>query len=223
MASVAITANREMGQLKRRAWPAFVLGAAIMLCSSSAFADDGDDCADGKGDAAIAACTRAIASGHWKGSDQAINFYNRGLDYYAKDDYVHAMADFEAAIKLDPKMFDAYDDRGNIYYAKRDYDRAIADYSVAIKLNPSDARAYYNRGVAEADQGDRERASADFSSAIRFDPHLADAYYRRGLVSKDRGDTEHALADFEMAARLDPDDSDAREEVKTLRAILRRH
>ena len=87
-----------MRQNKPRARLAFVLGAMTTFCSPPAFADDGDDCADGKGDAAIAACTRAIASGHWKGSGQAINFYNRGLDYYAEADYVRAMADFEAAI-----------------------------------------------------------------------------------------------------------------------------
>ena len=212
-----------MRQNKRRARLAFVLGAMTTFCSPPAFADDSDDCADGKGDAAIAACTRAIASGHWKGGDQAINFYNRGLDYYAKGDYVRAIADFEAAIRVDPKMFDAYDERGNVYYAKRDYDRAIADYSVAIRLNPSNARAYFNRGVAETDLGDRERAFADFSFAIRFDPHLADAYFRRAVIYKDRGDTEHALADFEMAARLNPDDSEAQAEVKAARAILRRH
>ena len=92
-----------MRQNKPRARLAFVLGAMTTFCSPPAFADDGDDCADGKGDAAIAACTRAIASGHWKGSGQAINFYNRGLDYYAEADYVRAMADFEAAIRIRSK------------------------------------------------------------------------------------------------------------------------
>jgi tetratricopeptide (TPR) repeat protein len=212
-----------MGPDQRRTRLAFALGAMMTFGSAPAFADDGDDCADGKGDAAIAACTRAIASGHWKGADQAINFYNRGLDYYAEDDYARALADFEAAIKLDPKMFDAYDERGNVHYAKRDYDRAVADYSAAIRLNPDGARAYFNRGVAEADQGDRERAFADFSLAIRFDPRQPDAYFRRAVIYRDRGDTEHALADFEMAARLNPDDAEAQAEAKAARAILRRH
>lgn len=208
---------------KHRASLAFVLGAMMTLCSPPTFADDGDDCADGNGDAGIAACTRAIASGRWKGGDQAINFYDRGLDYYAKGDYARALADFEMAIKLDPKMFDAYNDRGNIYYEKHDYDRAVADYSVAIKLNPSDARAYYNRGVADMEQGDRQRAFADFNSAIRLDPRQSDAYFRRAVIYKDRGDTDHALADFAMAARLNPDDSEAQAQIKALRAILRRH
>jgi tetratricopeptide (TPR) repeat protein len=212
-----------MGQNKRRAALAFGLCAMMMVCSPAAFADDGDDCADGKGDAAIAACTRAIASGRSKGSDQAINFYNRGLDYYAKGDHAREIADFEAAIRMDPKMFDAYDDRGNVYYSERDYGRAVADYSVAIKLNPGDARAYYNRGIASKDQGDRERAFADFTSAIRLDPRHADAYFGRGLIYKNRGDTTHALADLKMAVRLNPDDSDAQAEVEALRAILRRH
>jgi tetratricopeptide (TPR) repeat protein len=212
-----------MRQYRGRLSRAIGLGFMMTCASLSAFADDSDDCAEGKGDAAIAACSRAIGSGRWKGADQADNFYNRGLDYYAKGDHAHAMADFSAAIAIDPKMFDAYDDRGNVYYAKHDYDRAVADYSAAIKLNPKDARAYHNRATAYVDQGDRERAFADYSSAIRLDPQQADTFYSRGLIYKDRGDLDHALADFEAAARLDADDPDTQAEIKAVRAILKRH
>jgi tetratricopeptide (TPR) repeat protein len=212
-----------MKQHWRRLLPAMVLAVLMTSGRLPAFADDSDDCAEKKGDVAIAACSRAIASGHWKGADQADNFYNRGLDYYAKGDHARALADFSAAIGIDPTMFDAYDDRGNVYYAKHDYDRAIADYSVAIKLSPKDPRAYHNRGTAYVDQGDRERAFADFSSAIRLDPQQADTLYSRGLIYKERGDLDHALADFEAAARLDPDDADTQTQIEAVRATLKRH
>ena len=38
------------------------------------------------------------------------------------------MADYDEAIRLDPKFAIAYGNRGNVYDARRDYDRAVADY-----------------------------------------------------------------------------------------------
>ena len=47
---------------------------------------------------------------------------------YQQKDYDRAIADFNTAIKLDPKNVQAYDNRGNAYADKGDRDRALADY-----------------------------------------------------------------------------------------------
>ena len=44
------------------------------------------------------------------------------------DDHDQAIADYNEAIKLDPKNAAAFRKRGNAYYDKGDMDRAIADY-----------------------------------------------------------------------------------------------
>ena len=64
-------------------------------------------------------------------------FRNRGFTHYAEHEFDRAIADYDVAIRLDPKNIPAYNDRGNIYQAKGDVDRAIADFSEAIRLNPS--------------------------------------------------------------------------------------
>jgi tetratricopeptide (TPR) repeat protein len=61
-------------------------------------ADDFETCAKSSGDAAIAACTRAIASGKHKGSDLAALYQNRGVEWNAKRDSDRAIADYERAI-----------------------------------------------------------------------------------------------------------------------------
>ena len=48
-----------------------------------------------------------------------------------------AMADYDAAIKLDPEYPLAFNNRGAAFRDRGDYDRAIADYSEAIKLAPT--------------------------------------------------------------------------------------
>ena len=101
---------------------------------SRAVTDDLDTCAHGSGDAAIAACTQAINSGRWRGSDLAWAYSNRGNRYREKGDNDRAIADLNQAIALDPKLAMAYNNRGIAYAAKGDNDRAVADLNQAIEL-----------------------------------------------------------------------------------------
>ena len=128
----------------------------------------------------ITGCTNAIQSGKYSGKDLSWAYYNRGIAYGAKGDYDRAIADFNEAIRLDPKSARAYGNRGNDYLAKGDYDHAIADYNEVIRLDPKSARAYNNRGGAYSAKGDRDRAIADHSEAIRLDPKYSLAYNSRG-------------------------------------------
>ena len=59
-----------------------------------------------------------------------------------KGEYDKAIADYDEALKLDPKNALAYDSRGVAWYRKGEYDKAIADYGEAIKLDPKNAIAY---------------------------------------------------------------------------------
>ena len=76
-----------------------------------------------------------------------------------------AIADFTAAIALNPHDAQAYRNRGLAYCRQEDYDQAIADYTAAIALNPQDALAYHNRGVSHGVMGNGEQAAADLERA----------------------------------------------------------
>jgi tetratricopeptide (TPR) repeat protein len=119
-------------------------------------------------------------------------------------DYDRAIADFNEAIRLDPKSSLAFRNRGDTYTNIGAHDRAIADYNEAIRLDPNDALALSARGVAYANKGDYDRAIADFNRAIRLDPKSAHAFRNRGVVYATKGDNDRAIADFNQAIRLDP-------------------
>ena len=61
--------------------------------------------------------------------------FNRGLAYARQGEYEQAIADYTAAIKLNPQLAEAYYNRGNAYRRQGEYDQAIADYTAAIGLN----------------------------------------------------------------------------------------
>jgi len=100
----------------------------------------------------------------------AIAYSNRGFAYYNKGQYDRAIANYDKAIKLDPKFAIAYNNRGIAYGQKGDDDRAFADFDTAIKLDPKSADTYYNRGIVYGQKGDYDRAIADFDTAIKLDP-----------------------------------------------------
>jgi lipoprotein NlpI len=178
-----------------------VIGAALL---SPAIADDADTCVHGKGDEKVAACTKAIKSGRWRGRDLAWAYVNRGWAYDEKTDYDRAIADETEAIRLDPKNASAYLYRGWAYDDKDEYDRAIADETEAIRLDPKRAAVYNNRGSAYVDKLDYARAIADFTEAIRLDPKYSSPYRNLSRAHLYTGKLADALADMRQANALDP-------------------
>jgi lipoprotein NlpI len=93
--------------------------------------------------------------------------------YGAKGDNDRAIADYNEAIRLDPKYTFAYHNRGHAYRAKGDNDRAIADYNEAIRLDPKYTFAYHNRGLVNLYTDAQPKALADFNRESELDPKYA--------------------------------------------------
>jgi tetratricopeptide (TPR) repeat protein len=98
----------------------------------------------------------------------AARYYNaRGLTYYRKGDYEHALGDFIQAIKLGPRMVNAWNLRCLAYTEKGNYDQAIRDCNGALRLQPNLDEARLNRGLAYARKGGNASAAADFDQVRR--------------------------------------------------------
>jgi tetratricopeptide (TPR) repeat protein len=143
-----------------------------------------------------------------------------------------AMADFQAAIKLDPEDPEIYCERGLAWSSKREWDKAIADYTEAIRLDSGDPRhhilRYYYalRGGAWDSKGEYDKAIADYDQVIRLDElqeieRQADGAPRspweerdsgghryRGEALRKKGEYDRAIANYEHAIRLFPEDAE---------------
>jgi tetratricopeptide (TPR) repeat protein len=64
-------------------------------------------------------------------------YSNRGNTFDDKKDYARAVADFDAAIKLDPHYATAFFNRANSKLNAGDKSGAIDDYRQALQLRPS--------------------------------------------------------------------------------------
>lgn len=97
--------------------------------------------------------------------NSASEYNDRGMQRAEKGDYQGAIADYTAAIALDPEYAEAYYNRAYDRSEVKDYQGAIEDYSKVIELEPDAAPAYFNRGMAKAKLGDAEGANADCETA----------------------------------------------------------
>ena len=133
-------------------------------------------------------------------------YNNRGIAYGSKGDYDRAIADYNEAIRLDPKITPSPTTTAALAYnGKGDYDRAIADYNEAIRLDPKYAAAYNNRGNRLQQQGRlrprhrRLQRGDPARSEIRRLPTTTAAIAYHG-----KGDYDRAIADYDEAIRLNP-------------------
>jgi tetratricopeptide (TPR) repeat protein len=71
-----------------------------------------------------------------RGAKNAPASFDRGYVWQAKGEYDKVIADYNEAIRLDPKLVRAFVNRGSAWLIKGDNDKAIADYDEAIRLDP---------------------------------------------------------------------------------------
>jgi tetratricopeptide (TPR) repeat protein len=108
------------------------------------------------------------------------------------------------ALRLDPELYLAYNNRGTARAAAGDWDGAVGDYNRSISINPEWPKPWYNRGVARATRGDHAGAIEDFSRAVLLDPKHKDAIASRAISHSKRGEISEALADCEEVIRISP-------------------
>jgi tetratricopeptide (TPR) repeat protein len=135
---------------------------------------------------------------------KADDFFIQGVDKQNKGDNQGAIIAYNEAIRLNPNLAEAYNNRGIVRDELGDKPGAIDDYNLAIQFNPNLAEAYNNRGIVRDELGDKQGAIDDFNQAIKINPNDALAYYNRGLVRKDLGDKQGAIDDFNLAIKFNP-------------------
>ncbi len=197
----------------RKLWLVVALLAASGMARAQSGAEEAIAWCEGRSNAAaerqIIGCTWIIGSGRLDVRIVSIAYSNRGNARSVQGDRAGALADYNEAIRLDPRNALAYNNRGKLRSDQGDAAGAIADYNEVIRLDPRYVFAYNNRGNARRAMGDLAGALADYNQAIRLDPRYAHAYNGRGNARSDQGDPVGAMADYNEAIRIDPREAEA--------------
>jgi tetratricopeptide (TPR) repeat protein len=105
--------------------------------------------------------------------------HERGIAHRELSQVDSALADYDAALELNPDYTDAYFARGQAYQAKNDTTAAIADFSKTLELEPDHAEAIYSRGLAHDQAGKDHLAVKDFNTAVALKPAFGRAHFQR--------------------------------------------
>ncbi len=116
-----------------------------------------------------------------------------------------AVAAYQRAIELDPKVAYSHRGLGNVYRDLGRHDEAIAAYQRAIELDPKDAAPHNGLGSVCRDLGRYDEAIAAFQRAIELDPQSASPHNNLAGIYMDRREFVKARHHFNERVRLAPD------------------
>ncbi|KAG5198250.1 hypothetical protein JEQ12_007940 [Ovis aries] len=133
--------------------------------------------------------------------DFAESFYHRGL-CKVKLHKNGSILDFNRAITLDPKHYQAYLSRVAYYGLKGRYAKAILSCNEAIKIYPQSVRAYVYRGVLKYYSRTYKLAITDLTTAINMDKNSYIAFYNRALCYTKINELQMALTDYGIVLLL---------------------
>ena len=157
----------------------------------------------------------------YQGSD--VSHCNYGIVLKCLNRPTQALEQFDAAIRLSPKLPQIWNNRGTVYHDLRQYERAISDFNQAILLDPDRGDAFGNKGKSLSALGRYDEAIAAFDSALALNPNSADAWLGRGIVFGEQNRASDALIAFERALVLNPSMTEARIRTGNVLCGLRRY
>jgi tetratricopeptide (TPR) repeat protein len=118
-------------------------------------------------------------------------------------DPVEAAAEYELALRADPKLLDALLEFARLRREESNCADAQSLYERAQRVTPT-YDAAYGLGVCLAIQDDQAGAVESFREALTYDPRSAAAHFGLGSALLRIGDAAGAVAALERAAQLAP-------------------
>ncbi|HXZ13414.1 MAG TPA: tetratricopeptide repeat protein [Candidatus Sulfotelmatobacter sp.] len=105
----------------------------------------------------------------------AEDHYFAGVDFFGEGKLEEAIAEYAAALELDPKFADALHGLAQAYYARQEFDRAIETARKILDLDPEDilawtsiSRAYQHKGmVPEAEEAGNKARILGWKQQLR--------------------------------------------------------
>lgn len=129
----------------------------------------------------------------------------QGEQYLQEGKLPEAIAEFQAAIQLDPGSVEGHFRLGNAYYQQGQLDKAAAEFQKALELDPNSVDARSNLGAVYYERAEYAKAAAEFKQASSLQPEDADIRYNLGAAYVQQSRYDEAIAEFNEALRLSPD------------------
>lgn len=116
-------------------------------------------------------CTAALDTELLSPRDKAGTFVNRGIMKLRRGEMKGALADFNVAVRFEPKLGEIYVNRGAALIGEHKYADGLTDLNHGLALGVEEpAKAYYNRALAYEGLDDIKSAYFDYQKAVELSP-----------------------------------------------------
>lgn len=130
-----------------------------------------------------------------------------------------AIKSFDRAIKLDPRLAEAYNNRGAVYYisgaqqqtvaeragksvpggARKNYRKAVSEYQKALAIREDNASYHSNLGTAYFALKEFPAAINEYARAIQIDPEVFEHRSQTGIAAHMSSPEDRAFYSFVLA------------------------
>jgi tetratricopeptide (TPR) repeat protein len=131
--------------------------------------------------------------------------YLEGLIAEAQKQYAPAEADFEEALKRQPRALSPLLDLTRLEISLHQESMAAANLQRMVKNDPANGLALEMLGELDIAHKAYPQAVAELSQAVKFAPGLWYAYRNLALAKADGGDTAGAIAAYQAGIKVAPD------------------
>jgi tetratricopeptide (TPR) repeat protein len=140
-------------------------------------------------------------------SQKAEDFVSQGNNLLDTHRYQDAIAAYDRAIAIKPKIAEAWINRGNALTSLQRYKEAIASYDRAISIRPDKDITWYNRGNALTSLQRHKEAIAAYDQAIALKQY--EAWINRGIALTKLQRYPEALKSYDTALAIKSDKHEA--------------
>jgi tetratricopeptide (TPR) repeat protein len=127
----------------------------------------------------------------------------------AREQLPEAMAEYQAALRHDPKDARVYNKLGLIWSRSGKFDNAIASFRKSIQLNPLNNVARFNLGVTLMQLEKYGEGLTELREVLRLHPRDAATHFCMGFAYLYSGQPGEAVGRFREGLRYKPDDAEA--------------
>ena len=151
------------------------------------------------------ACYNRVVS---KGKATARVRSARGMIHVGLGDLAKALADFDAAIKMEPDEPHHHMGRSLVFLQQKKFAELVEALDAVIRMQPDNDQALATRGNSLRSLGRLDEAVPDYDRAIALNPKQEFYWHFRARLRMSRLEWAGARSDFEEAMRLAPHDLD---------------
>lgn len=139
--------------------------------------------------------------------DHLSQLLRSGAQKYDPGDFEEALADFDAAYKIEPNNEYTLQMRGALKNKLKDFENALQDLDRANEVDDNNCFIKFQRGEVKRSLRDFEGALVDLNEANALAPaDQGTILAQRGVVKMELGHFVEALKDLNRAHQLNPND-----------------